>query len=145
MSVTPLHAWLQRNSTPRGFTRALPHKGFSGPPRFSTMSLKLEAGRMEEGVNTSKRRGAKKHPGTAKVANCRGLGRLASKGSLNSYSAEEQALMDHGLRILARMLARAHLQRHGIHPSGATDSTREVLDNPVEGASTPDLDITGTS
>ena len=83
-------------------------------------------------VSTSKKGATRKRPGTVANANRGKRGHPDSRDSLGSYSVEEQAVMDRGLRILARMLARAHLHRHDVLASGARDSTHEDSDASAE-------------
>ncbi len=59
-------------------------------------------------------------------------GQSASEQPSPSYSVEDLAARDRGMRILARMLARAHLRRHGIPVSDVTESATQVDDGAVE-------------
>ena len=99
---------------------------------------------MERDVSTGKKGVSKKRLRTAAKTHRGRRGQLDSKHSLGSHSPEERAVIDLGLRILARMLARAHLQRRGVLTPEVTDSKDEAVDSPVEGISTPQVDITGT-
>ena len=112
----------------------------SGPPHCC---WSLRQGGMERDVSTGKKGVAKKRPDTTARAGRGRRGRLASMQSVVPCFAEERAVRDRGLRILARMLARAHLQRHGLLAPGETDATHEVPDSSDEGAFAPDSGITG--
>ena len=87
-------------------------------------------------MSSSKKRGAQKRSSATEKKNLGRWGRLAAKHSLEASSEEERALMDRGLRILARMLARAHLERHGLLVTRMKDSPHEVTNGSIEEAST---------
>ena len=96
-------------------------------------------------VNTRKKGVAKERLRIAARAGQGRRGQPASKQSVVPCSAEERAVRDRGLRILARMLARAHLQRHGLLAPGEADATHEVPDNSDEGPFVADSGITGAT
>ena len=49
-----------------------------------------------------------------------------------TYTAEQQETLESGLRMLARMIVRAHLRRQGLEGSRGTDTSRHQCDAPGE-------------
>ena len=95
-------------------------------------------------MSTSKKGATGKQTGTAAKVKWDGRDQQTFKHSLGSYSDDEQAVMDRGLRILARMLARAHLHRRDVLASGAMDSTHKDCDASAGQGSAPNAGITPT-
>ena len=120
-------------------------RDFPSVRRPSHWSMESGKAAWERDVSTGKREGVKKRlDPTARAGRGRRVQPI-SKQSFVPCSAEEWAVRDRGLRILARILARAHLQRYGLLGPGETDATHEVPDSSDEGAFAPDSGITGTT